>query len=70
MIQRVLIKALKMHLTDLLEEEVAAKEAGNQALLQGLQYARINLETTLEKCGVSRTVTLDNSVSNLDFECN
>lgn len=62
-----LVKALKTHLSDVKEEESAAKEAGNDAYQQGLQYARINLETILEQYGISRTVTLDNAVQETEL---
>lgn len=52
--------ALRVHLSDILEEEVAAGNAGNDAYVQGLQYSRINLETVLEKFNISRITTLDN----------
>lgn len=54
-----LINALRVHLADMLEEEVAAKDAGNDVFLQGLQFARVNLEVTLERHGISRVSTLE-----------
>jgi len=52
--------AFRAYLSDILEEEVAARNSGNDAYMQGLQYARINLEYLLEKFNISRIATLDN----------
>lgn len=55
-----LIVDLKKLLVRLLEQEQDAIDAGNILHLNGLQWARVNLESTLESHGIARTTTLDN----------
>lgn len=57
MAHKKLIKDLKLLLADLIEQE---EMTDDKLQLSGLQFARINLETTLEKNGISRTSTLNN----------
>lgn len=57
-----LVNDLKKLLTDLLEQEQDAKDADNQLHLNGLQFARVRLEMTLENNGIPRTSTIDNSI--------
>jgi hypothetical protein len=54
-----LITDLKLHLTDLKEQEEMTVEP---LQLSGLQFARVNLEVTLEKNNFSRTSTLEGFV--------
>jgi hypothetical protein len=59
MADRQLINDLKNLLADLIEQEGLTDEP---LQLSGLQFARVNLEVTLEKNGISRTTTLNNVV--------
>jgi hypothetical protein len=59
MADRQLINDLKNLLADLIEQEQLTDEP---LQLSGLQFARVNLEVTLEKNGISRTTTLNNVV--------
>lgn len=49
---------IKELLVNLLEMEADAKSASNDQYASGLQCARINLETVLERHGISRVTTL------------
>lgn len=53
---------MKEYLSDLLEMEESGKQTGNDGYVSGLQYARINLETVLEKYGISRLTTIEAEV--------
>ncbi|GIC82308.1 hypothetical protein FMO003_25890 [Moritella sp. F3] len=57
---RHLTRDLKLYLAVLVEEEQVAKQAGNTDFLCAMQHARVNLESLLERHGISRTTTLDN----------
>ena len=57
MADKQLVKDLKLLLADLIEQEELTDDP---LQLSGLQFARINLETTLERNGISRTTTLNN----------
>jgi hypothetical protein len=57
----ILIADLKDLLNELLIEESIAKSAGNTLHLNGLQQARVLLEIRLEKHGVQRIKTIENS---------
>lgn len=54
-----IITDLKLLIVDLLEMEEESKKLGNQGQLSGLQFARVLLETTLERNGVQRVSTID-----------
>ena len=57
-----LVSDLKKLLVDFLEQEQDAKDAGNTLHLNGLQYARVNLEVTLERNGIPRTSTINSTI--------
>ncbi|NRB79183.1 MAG: hypothetical protein HRU38_11010 [Saccharospirillaceae bacterium] len=57
---RHLTRDLELYLADLIEGEQVAEEAGKTDVVRAIQHARVNLESLLEKHGISGTTTLDN----------
>lgn len=49
-----LVEDLKSLICDLKEEEQEANRAGNTGMYSGLSYARVNLESLLERHGHQR----------------
>ena len=65
MLNKALVDELKDLLNELRVEESIAKSAGNDLHYNGLVQARIMLETRLEKHGISRISTIENTTETL-----
>jgi hypothetical protein len=60
-LNKALVNELKDLINELREEESIAKSAGNDLHYNGLSQARVMLEMRLEKHGISRISTIENT---------